>query len=46
MRKKLSSLLLSVLVLGILAVPLNNLTLSNGHNTITLMGQWVDPTRG
>jgi hypothetical protein len=46
MRKKLSTLLLSVLVLGVLAIPVNNFSLPNGHSTITPMGDPVDPIRG
>jgi hypothetical protein len=46
MRKKLSTLLLSVLVLGVLAIPVNNFALANGHSTITPMRETVDPYRG
>jgi hypothetical protein len=43
MRKKLSTLLLSVLVLGILAIPVSSITSPNGGNIFHTLIEWADP---
>ncbi|WP_279285490.1 hypothetical protein [Clostridium sp. C8-1-8] len=43
MRKKLSTIMLSVLVLGILAIPVNNITPTNGGHIFHTLIDWVDP---
>ena len=46
MKKKLSSLLLSVLVLGVLAIPVNSITASNGNHATISPLQWTEPDNG